>query len=362
MNEFECFNKYLVLKDHKEIADEVLMDVVDEAATLNAPVCLMYGVCLGFVRDGGYVPYDNDIDIHVYTTVNEWKRLMCSLKKRGFVIPDNNDGAHIIKNKIMVDISRLDEPSPQFDVVTYNGIQFNVPHPVEAYLESVYGDWQKPHWIEPHPDKYAIYRRYKERIEKNRRRRKEIWNNIAAEWERRKGQLEEELDSFQVEERLDFLFCLKHRAKILDLGCGRCRDLLFFRSFGLSCVGLDFSGEMIKGSKDVILGSALKLPLSKESFDGVWCNSVLKHLSRSDLFSCLREVKRVLKNGGIFWVDIDEGTGEVVENYENGEVVFSLYSVEEFEFMIEKIGFKVLSVKKIEAWRKFVNFLLEKVA
>lgn len=365
MSEFECFSKYVIMKGHKEIADSVLMDFVREARRLGVLFYFKYGTCLGFVRDGNYIDCDNDIDIGVQCTRKKWDELMGALRNIGFVIPDNDCGIHMVKDKVMLDVARTDGVTIEheyvcFDKVQYNGEEFSVPHPVEDYLTKTYGEWRRPHWIEPYDDKYAVYRRYKEQVLKDRRKRQETWNSIATEWERRKGHREERLEPFQVEARLDFLTRLREQTKILDVGCGKCRDLSYFRNFGFSCVGVDFSVNMIKGGRDVVLGSALKLPFLKESFDGVWCNSLLKHLRRTDLFMCLKEVRRVLKDSGVFWAGLDEGVGEAVESFKNGEVTFSLYSMEEFMFLVEKLGFKILKVQKVQAWRNFISILLEK--
>lgn len=135
--ELQCFVKYIPMSSHKEVADAVLMEFVEIVKKLNLTFHLEYGVCLGFVRDGGYIEYDNDIDIVVHANDAEWMKLINTLGKHGF-----SGDSHIVKNKIMLDVGRT-EKAQQFDSVTYEGVKFNVPHPVEEYLEQTYGeDWK----------------------------------------------------------------------------------------------------------------------------------------------------------------------------------------------------------------------------
>lgn len=86
---------------------------------------------------------------------------------------------------------------------------------------------------------------------------------------------------------------------VLDVGCG---DGTILRSVRGNRVGLDISFEMLiaagaNSRAAVVLGSALALPFTRESFDLVICTEVLEHLSRAD--DAIGQVASVLKSGGI---------------------------------------------------------------
>lgn len=97
--------------------------------------------------------------------------------------------------------------------------------------------------------------------------------------------------------------------KVLELGCGTgllTKNLLKDNKL-ITIEGIDISPEAIKvAKKDLIkyknvifrVGSATNLPYRSGSFDAVIGNSILHHLP---LGGTLKEIKRVLKPGGVIW-------------------------------------------------------------
>jgi ubiquinone/menaquinone biosynthesis C-methylase UbiE len=85
---------------------------------------------------------------------------------------------------------------------------------------------------------------------------------------------------------------------MLDNGCGT--GLLFDKIKPGQAVGLDISGEMLryaaKHSDQLILGNSQKLPLKDNSFDVVFCRSLLHHLPEPEL--AISEISRVLRPQG----------------------------------------------------------------
>lgn len=162
---------------------------------------------------------------------------------------------------------------------------------------------------------------------------------------------------WQIEERQNFARNFEKNTLILDVGCGFGRDLKVFEDLGLACIGLDFSKEMLKRSvvKNVVNADATNMPFKANMFGGVWCCSTAKHLASSDLSKCFEEAKRVLKPNGLFWIGLDEGTGEKTERKGDMEVTFSRYS--NFEETLKDHNFKIVDVQRISAWRNFINFL-----
>lgn len=156
---------WVPLRDHKEVADAVLMEFKEVADQLGLTFYLTHGTCLGFVREGGYLEYDNDMDLVLHATLEEWKKMEKILLERGFIY---SHSSRLSKNRIMIDVGCDwgDDERPYaytvFDTVMYIGVKFNVPHPVEEYLVETYGeDWRIPK-LDP------LWRRYKEYVEKMR--------------------------------------------------------------------------------------------------------------------------------------------------------------------------------------------------
>jgi len=95
--------------------------------------------------------------------------------------------------------------------------------------------------------------------------------------------------------------------RILDLGCGTGRDIIFFEDTGFRTVGVDLSFGML-GQADqgrrmpLVQGEMEALPFRNSSFDGVWsCFSIL-HTPKLTQISVLAEVNRILKPGGIMFL------------------------------------------------------------
>jgi len=127
----------------------------------------------------------------------------------------------------------------------------------------------------------------------------EIWNKIAPGW-----------TDFR-NKPLKGLYKLNwKKGKILDIGCGNCRNLLPFKN--LDCYGVDFSREMLEQARKFIkknnfkvnlkLASAEKLPYQNNSFDYVLALAVLHHLKNPE--TAIKEIHRVLKNNGEAYISI----------------------------------------------------------
>jgi len=131
-------------------ADLLLNEYFDIAERLEINTFLLYGTCLGFVRDGGYIPDDNDIDVGV---LDGFWPLFRELVKNGFwPVVTVQKNAHFLKHGILLDVW-FSFPTVKyfqsFDKVTYKDRSYNVPHPVEDFLAFSYGSWRIPSHTQP---------------------------------------------------------------------------------------------------------------------------------------------------------------------------------------------------------------------
>ena len=84
----------------------------------------------------------------------------------------------------------------------------------------------------------------------------------------------------------------KDKMKVLNLGCGDKKD------FG------DIRVDFVKTDATThVLDLNEKLPFKDESFDQIYCKSVLEHIGNLKLF--VEEAMRVLKKGGVCWFRTD---------------------------------------------------------
>jgi len=91
---------------------------------------------------------------------------------------------------------------------------------------------------------------------------------------------------------------LQPSGRVLDNGCGTGHLAEVLQ--GLEIVGVDLSEKMVEKAKtrmkEVHVGRAEELPFPDESFDSIFCRSLLHHLERPEL--AVKECYRVLKPGG----------------------------------------------------------------
>lgn len=142
---------------------------------------------------------------------------------------------------------------------------------------------------------------------------------------------------------------------VLDLGCGSGVQTKMLLDEGLEVLGLDISRNMIEQAKKkapkakYIVGDMTKLTFRANSFDGVWARASLLHIPKQKVETVLKNIAKVLKPQGIFYLALKEGEGErEIEQERYGRKVnrfFSFFQEEEIAKLIEQSGFEVLSVE-----------------
>lgn len=93
--------------------------------------------------------------------------------------------------------------------------------------------------------------------------------------------------------------------RVVDLGCGSGRALLWNRDWGATAVGIDiapFFSADARREVDLLLGDLRKLPFADGTFTRAFSLDVLEHLSPEALRGMLAEANRVLVPGGTLFV------------------------------------------------------------
>lgn len=88
-------------------------------------------------------------------------------------------------------------------------------------------------------------------------------------------------------------------ASLLDVGCGNGAFVDECRARGIEAVGQDVAAQ--SAGEHVYVGDLESIHFPTEAFDVVTIHDVLEHLT--DPLAVLREVRRILKQGGTLWLD-----------------------------------------------------------
>lgn len=197
---------------------------------------------------------------------------------------------------------------------------------------------------------------YKEEIKKLANQQA-VWNSIAKSWNQfRQKPFPEIVEKCAV---------AWPKGKVLDIGCGNCRNLIPFAKRGFECYALDFSKDMLKTAKELCRKNAIRinlnhgraeeLPFASNSFD--YCISIasLHHIDDFDTRKkAILEMCRVLKSGGkaliTVWNKLQlrflfKPKHHYVTWNTNGKPYFRyyyLFNYLEIRELIEKCGFNIL--------------------
>ena len=191
------------------------------------------------------------------------------------------------------------------------------------------------------------------------------YDKIAPEFARVNAEIPEHL-------RLDaqnFIKKLPQNGRCLDLGCGAGRDLAWFEQQGLNILGADLSTGMLAQTRKIttrplVQMDMLNLGFANQSFSGVWCNAALLHLPKAKAPQALKEMRRILANGGILDLAVQAGDSEQFETnpYEAGlgERFFARYQADEMTHLLTTQGLIVLETEKVFSHKEWLRFVAQR--
>lgn len=145
-------------------AARVLFEVDDILRGLDLEYYLACGTVLGFYRDGGFIPWDDEIDVEILSEVfvPRLGELREKFIEHGFIARATYRGKtskmSIFKDKVKVAFGSMYDngfgyrcdlsqkfPSKFYknpEKFNFNGRMFTMPGPISEYLRFYYGDWE----------------------------------------------------------------------------------------------------------------------------------------------------------------------------------------------------------------------------
>lgn len=158
--------------------------------------------------------------------------------------------------------------------------------------------------------------------------------------------------------------------KILDAGCGTGDYSVILAKKGAKVTGIDFSNGMISKAKinaknngiNIVFKKAdiCSIPFKDNTFDKVISCRVLNFVKKEKLNPALKELIRVLKNGGELVLSLlYPGLGKRT-NLKVGEVIYQIpkyeHSVEDYEKKILGNNAKIVEKRILKILKSFKKF------
>lgn len=142
-----------------------------------------------------------------------------------------------------------------------------------------------------------------------------------------------------------FIEATRHikNARILDLGAGSGIYAKYFKNQGLDVTCIDISPEMVELCLNKNLHAKVMdfydLKYEDNTYDAIWSMNTLLHVPKSSIDVVLNEVKRTLKDNGIFYLGILGGEsfeGIYEKDFYKPKRYFSFYTNNELKDLIER--------------------------
>lgn len=155
--------------------------------------------------------------------------------------------------------------------------------------------------------------------------------------------------------------------KVLDIGCGPGVHLEYFREQGLDAMGIDLSDAFLERCAEKGLNVRkmdFEQPLLYNySYDGIWANAALLHVTRNRVASTVAAWTKLLKPNGILSIAVKQGSGdEYRPSKKNPERKrwFTYFSEDEIKSIFSS-RFDILegAVYTTEAGDTWINYLFK---
>jgi len=139
----------------------------------------------------------------------------------------------------------------------------------------------------------------------------------------------------------------RNPGRILDLGCGPGRDLLYFKEQGHTVVGLDATPAFVEMAQQVsgcsvLQQSFLSLKLPEQSFDGIFANASLIHVPHTEMVRVLKDLRAALVPQGAIVMSMGRGEGEGFVTRPTGRRYIAGWEYKTLAPCVEQAGLKIL--------------------
>ncbi|MBR9843761.1 MAG: class I SAM-dependent methyltransferase [Rhodobacteraceae bacterium] len=182
-----------------------------------------------------------------------------------------------------------------------------------------------------------------------------VYSRQAKAWDDQRQQTHDKLGLYEQVWLQTWLETLPRPARLLDLGCGSGRPIApFLLGQGHHLTGYDYSPEMIRLAQSHFPKTDwphadwhvadMRDPPESPRFDGILSWDGFFHLSPEEQRAALPRMSALLHPGGAMMLTVGWGEGAITGTV-NGETVYhASLSTPEYVSLLEKAGFRSVSV------------------
>ena len=163
-----------------------------------------------------------------------------------------------------------------------------------------------------------------------------------------------------------FLKYAKPKSRLIDIGFGSGRDMLYFKSLGFEVEGIDPQPEFCEEAKikglNVDCCEIMDLANSTIKYDSIWASAVLHHIPKALLNQSFKICNDLLYGDGIMYFSVKYGD---FEGYDELGRYFNYLTEKTMNDYLKDTGFKVIDIKitedNLKRENKWLNVILKKV-
>lgn len=143
-----------------------------------------------------------------------------------------------------------------------------------------------------------------------------VWDNIYQKY-KKDGEEYATLQKGLIPEFLDFIQTQNFKIKrVLDIGCGNGKYLVFLKSLGFKTDGIDSSptavemtNEVLNDGSSVLLADIYECDLPKEQYDLVISIAAIHHGLKAQVSRAIKKIYPALLPGGCFFITLPDNEG-----------------------------------------------------
>ena len=167
----------------------------------------------------------------------------------------------------------------------------------------------------------------------------------------------------------EFMSMINAPAQVLDIGSGPGHDAGFLAE-KYSVTGIEMSRRFYEIAKyenpdvDFINADVITHDLGTNKFKGIWARDAIHHIPDSEIDNVFNKMFNALVDGGVLYLLIREGHGEIIEEEKNKyatvEKFYHLFSEKELEERAIKAGFKKVRIDHTQRSHKWLVGIFKK--